>query len=169
MSKIKCYHYCDNDFYENLMKEEIVYANDKISIENEKSGACYVKEYVFKVKKINNGNGMFFAWSNPEYKGPIELSSNGKYILLELEVEETAIIRTDYENWCSFGMDLYDSDGDIKIADEYCKEIGIINGIKGSYEAIFDCSDEHSEVQILLPYIKQSWIKSMRRCAKKYV
>lgn len=169
MKKLKCYHYCENSFYEELLQKEIIEANDEVIIPDEKLAEHYVKEYAFKVKKMNNGNGMFFAWSNPAYKGNIEFCDNGKYSLLELEVEEDMVVKTNYENWCSFGMDLYDNDGDINEADEYCREIGIVDGINGSYNAIFDCSDQHSEIQILLPYIKKDWIQSVKRCVKKYI
>lgn len=112
---------------------------------------------------------MFFCWSHPNYKGDIEFDDNGEYLLLELEVDSDICLKTNYENWCSFAMDLYDADGDLNLADKYCKEMGIKGGIKGSYNAIFDTSDNEDEIQILIPFISTSFIKSIKRCKNKYI
>lgn len=165
-SFVRCYHFCNEDFYNNLIVQKEIIANDNINIPEfkHKHGEHYVKEFVFINKRLNNGNGMFFAWSNPDYKGEIEFDSEGKYYLLELNVPEDICIKTHYENWCSLGMDLYDVDGDIEKADTLCRELfGIKNGLEGSYEAIFEIN-EQDEIQILMPYIKKDWINSVFKC-----
>ena len=162
MQKIKCYHYRTGEFYKTLLKEQCIIANNQISLDvkTEKFPEDYVKEYVFIKKNINGGNGMFFTWSNPEYKGKIVHDDSEQFFLLELEVEEDICIKTHYENWCSLGVDLFQNDGDINETDEYCKEIGIADGLDGSYNCIYDISDTSDEIQILLPYINAEWIKS---------
>lgn len=168
---MKAYHFCTKEFYKELIMNGIIYANDKIYYRDElhKIGEDYVKEYVFKVKKLNNGNGMFFAWSNPEYKGKIKYNDNGDYILLELNIPDGIGIKTHYENWCSLGMDIYDANGDYTLADKYCREeFGIKDGLEGSYNAIFEL-EKYAETQILLPYIDSKWIRDISIVEKRYI
>lgn len=169
--KLKCYHFCSNEFLKELLKrKEILATPYKMPNTEFILPEHYVKEFVFNIKKINAGTGMFFAWSNPSYKGNVMYDDNGKYSLIEFEVDEDICLKTNYENWCSLGTDLFDVNGDLQLADKYCREeFGIVNGLEGSYEAIYDISDRNMEVQILLPYLKADWIKSLKRVAKKYV
>ena len=114
---------------------------------------------------------MFFLWENPTKKGKtIEFvdKSLANFVLLELEIPNNIGIDTDYDNWCSFIMDLYESDGDYKVADEICREIGIENGLDGSYQAIFK-TDDYSNIQTLVPYLKSDWIVSIQYTKNKIV
>ena len=43
------------------------------------------------------------------------------------------------------------------------------DGLKQSYEAIFDTSDCSDEIQVLLPYLKSEWIVSVKACKHKLV
>lgn len=167
---IKCYHFCSSDFYKKLLKENIIYADSDLRL-NDGEPASYVKKYAFITEQLNKGRGMFFAWSNPCYKGEIEFDNNGSYILLELSMKnEDIAILTNYENWCSLGVDIHLCDGDLKLADEYCREeYHMKNGLKDSYNAIFDVSNSLDEIQVLLPFIKKNWIKSARRCGNKNI
>ena len=168
IKEMRVFHFCTKEFYNVLQERKEIIADDRDFDISEPAG--YVKNYVFKVMKLNNGNGMFFTWSNPEYKGTIEYNSNGDYVLLELEVDENIAIKTHYQNWCSCGMDIYDCDGDLEETDLYCRnELGMKDGLKQSYEAIFDTSDCSDEIQILLPYIKSEWIVSAKACKHKLV
>ena len=168
--KVKCFHFCTGDFLTELQNKGVVVANDTINLLEPKDAASYAKEYAFITKQLNNGNGMFFAWSNPEYKGVVKVCSGGKYRLLELEVPKDECILTNYQNWCSFGTDLFDVDGDLDAADILCREeFGIVDGLQGSYDAIFDISDELDERQVLLYRLNSEWIKSIRVCGVKYV
>lgn len=163
---VKCYHYCTNEFFHELMDKQIIYANDVINTEN----ASYVKNYVFKEKKLNKGNGMFFTWTHPDYKGPIKYDEKGKYSLVELEVPENIAIKTNYENWCSFQVDLDEANGNLELADKICREdYGIKDGLLGSYNAIFDLSDTKMEIQVLLPYIDLKWVKSTKNVHRRYI
>lgn len=168
---MKCYHFCDKNFYNSLLKDKLIHANNIINYTKNpfKIGEDYVKEFVFKNKKINNGNGMFFAWSNPNYKGEITYTDKSNFILLELDVPEEICIKTNYENWCSLGMDIFEANGDLELANKICKEeIGIKNGLEGSYDAIFYI-DENSEIQILLPSINIEWVISASFVSKKFI
>lgn len=172
MKKIKCYHFCKKKFYDELLRKKIIIANKYISQNDltEKLPEHYVKDYVFINKNINNGMGMFFAWSNHQYKGKTLFDDNGEYYLLEILTDEKNCIKTHYENWCSFGMDLYENNGDLHETDIYCKEeFGIIDGLNGSYNAIYDISNTNDEIQILLPYINLDDVKSAKRCLNKFV
>ena len=165
---MRVFHFCTKEFYEDLLEKKEIIADDRDFDLNEP--AWYVKQYVFKTMKINNGNGMFFTWSNPEYKGTIEYDSNGDYTLLELEVDETLAIKTHYENWCSCGMDIYECNGDLKETDSYCRdELGMKDGLKQSYEAIFDTLNYLDEIQVLLPLLKSEWIISAKTCKNKLI
>lgn len=167
-SKLKVFHFCTKTFYNDLISKEIIIADCRDIYKEEP--AYYVKNYVFKVRKLNNGNGMFFAWTRPDYKGKIEYSEDGDFILLELLVDEEIVVKTSYENWCSCGMDIFDCEGDLKKTDLYCKEVlGMQNGLEDSYKAIFDLSDPIGEIQVLLPYIKSEWIKNKWTCVNKHI
>lgn len=171
MKKVKCYHFCNKEFVDKLQTDKEVVANNNLNlpVRDEFIGEHYVKDYVFNRKKINDGKGMFFAWSNPSYKGEVIFSDDGPWYLLELEVDDELVIKTHYENWCSFGMDLEDNDGDLEEADIFCREMGIKDGLEGSYNAIFCTDNLEDEIQILLPKINVGWIKSIRGCKKKYI
>lgn len=166
---IKCYHFCSRSFLDKLLEENIIYADEDLRLDKEEP-VSYVKEYVFKTKKINNGKGMFFAWSNPFYKGNIDFNEKGEYILLELNVSpENICIKTHYENWCSLGVDIWEANGDLELADKYCREsYNIKGGLNESYNSIYEIND-FDEIQILLPFIKKQWIISKRKCNKKII
>ena len=67
-------------------------------------------------------------------------------------------------------MDIYDCDGDLKETDLYCRnELGMKDGLKQSYEAIFDKSDWWDEIQVQIPYLKSEWIVSAKACKHKLV
>ena len=168
MNKIKCYHFCTIDFYKLLLEKNKIIANENINYHDPKIPEDFVKEYVFREKRLNNGKGMFFCWSNPHYKGNIDFNDNGKYCLLELEIDEYLCIKTHYENWCSLAMDLYENDNNLIETDKYCKSIGMVNGLLDSYNSIFNIR-ELEEVQILIPYIESGWIKNMVRTNNKYI
>lgn len=167
---IKCYHFCSEEFYKRIINENIIYANCNINYKgiNSMIPEDMVKQYVFKHKKLNNGKGMFFCWSNPDYKGNIIYDPNGEYYLLELHVDESECIRTHYENWCSLGMDLYENNNDLEEADLFCREIGFINGLDDSYNSIFAINDS-DEIQVLLNKIDKDWIRGIARTSVKYV
>lgn len=166
---MRCYHFCTNDFVEELLSKKIIYADNNLRLKEDEP-ASYIKKYAFETMRLNNGNGMFFAWSNPFYKGNINFSKEGNYSLLELDLGDDKVeIKTNYENWCSFGTDIYEANGDLKEADKICREYGILNGLKGSYQAIFDTDDESDEIQVLLPYIKSEWIIDIKRCSNKHI
>lgn len=159
--EVKRFHFCKKDFYEKLMSEGVIHADDRVSTDNNK----YAYKYAFSTPhRLNNGNGMFFTWKNPldlGYEIKYSEESNADYVLLEIDIPKELTIDTDYQNWCSFILDLYDADGDVKLANEYCIEDGIVGGIEGSYNAIFDI-DNTSAIQTLIPYIKSKWIKSVK-------
>lgn len=114
---------------------------------------------------------MFFLWENPEKKGiPIQLvdESKASFSLLELEIPDEIGMDTDYDNWCSFIMDLHEADGDLQVADEICQEFGIENGLEGSYQAIF-LTNESSNIQTLVPYLKSEWITSIQYTENKII
>ena len=90
---MRVFHFCTKEFYNDLQERKEIIADDRDFDISEPAG--YVKNYVFKVMKLNNGNGMFFTWSNPEYKGTIEYNSNRDYMLLELEVDETGNLKVE--------------------------------------------------------------------------
>lgn len=168
---MKCYHYCTKEFLQELIDKRVIYPKQAVNYTDvsNKIAEDYVKEYVFENKKINKGNGMFFCWSHPDYKGDIEYNDNGDYILLELYVPWQEAIKTNYENWCSLGMDLYEANGDYQLADKICREqYDIKDGLEGSYQAIFDTSDERDEIQYLLPYINSKWILQWYIVSNKY-
>ena len=168
MNKIKCYHFCTVEFYNILLENGKIIADENTRYHNPMIPEDMVKEYVFRKKRINDGKGMFFCWTNPYYKGDIKLDDNGNYCLLELEIDEDICIKTHYENWCSLAMDLYENDNDIIKADLYCKSIGMINGLIDSYNSIF-VINENDETQILLPYLDLSWVKGYTRTSNKNV
>ena len=70
IKEMRVFHFCTKEFYNDLQERKEIIADDRDFDISEPAG--YVKNYVFKVMKLNNGNGMFFTWSNPEYKGTIE-------------------------------------------------------------------------------------------------
>lgn len=169
-----CYHYCSYDFFEELKSKRVIYADDrshkfdKMGNSNNIEPISYAKEYLFREKKINNGNGMFFAWTNPDYKGNIVYLDKPGFVLLKLEVPTDSIIKTDYENWCSFGLDIYDADGDLHLADVYCRNSGIPEGLEGSYKSIFNIKDP-SEVQILLNKLSLDWVVDFKYVERKFI
>ena len=167
---IKCYHFCSNEFLSQLLECGVVDANKKLNLIKGEP-ASYVKDYAFNVKKINNGNGMFFSWSNPSYKGDIKFDENVSFSLIELEIEDDSIaIKTNYENWCNLGVDIEEANGDLELADKYCREdYHIVDGLQGSYNSIFDISDDQMEIQVLLPFLKKEWIKSIRKCSDRRI
>lgn len=156
----KLYHFCTKEFFEQLQQENIVIAGDiKQSVPDNNK---YAYNYIFKEKNINNGNGMFFLWYDKKNKGS-EIKyckkEDANYILLELEVPTDISIVTNYDNWCSFIMDLYEADGDYKLADEICREdYGIKDGLEGSYKGIYDYDDKYDILQVLVPYMRYNWI-----------
>jgi hypothetical protein len=158
--------YCTKEFYNELSEKEVIIADNRVNMRDDSTKYGY--DYLFNKMNINNGNGMFFAWTNYDYKGNINFKEEETdFKLLKLDVDE--YIKTDYENWCSFCMDLDDCDGNLEEADAYCKEeLGIEDGIVGSYNAIFDI-DDNNEVQLLLPKVSASDIISVRNVNRKYV
>lgn len=165
---MKVFHFCTREFYEELLEKKEIIADDRDYDLDIPAG--YIKNYAFNIMKINNGCGMFFTWTHPDYKGPVKYDPHGDYALLELDVNEDLAIKTNYENWCSCALDIFDCNGDLKEADLYCREeFGIKNGLKGSYEAIFDISNSSDEIQVLLPLLKSEWIISCRYCKNKNI
>lgn len=167
----KSYHFCTKEFYEKLKKDgQINAGNIKYSTKDKNE---YAYKYVFEEKAINNGNGMFFLWNDKKNKGSDIKYCNKEetnYILLELEVPSNISIITNYDNWCSFIMDLHEADGDYKLADEICREeYGIKDGLEGSYNAIYDFDDKSSIQQILIPYIEFNWITGVDYVENKIV
>lgn len=167
----KLYHFCTKEFYEKLKKEDRIKAG-KIKCSN-KDNNRYAYKYIFEEKAINNGNGMFFLWGDKKNKGS-EIKyckkENANYVLLELDVPIDISIKTDYDNWCSFIMDLHEANGDYGIADEICREeYGIKDGLEGSYNAIYDFDDKSSIQQILIPYIEFNWITGVDYVENKIV
>lgn len=172
MGKInKLYHFCTKEFYEKLKKDgEINAGNIKYSNQDKNK---YAYKYIFEEKSINNGNGMFFLWSDKKNKGySIDYcdKEEANYILLELEIPSDICIETNYDNWCSFIMDLHEADGDYKLADKICREdYGIKDGLEGSYNAIYDIDDELIILQILVPYIRFNWVTEVEYVKNKIV
>ena len=165
-----CYHYCKNEFVQELVEKGEIQANKYIKPNVEMLlPEDYVKDYVFNKRNINAGHGMFFAWSNPAYKGKIQYDEHGEYSLIKFEIDDKICVKTNYENWGSLGVDIYEADGDLELADVYCKEYGFINGLQGSYESIYDIYDTSMEIQILLPYLKAEWIKSIKKVKQRYI
>lgn len=167
----KLYHFCTKEFYEKLKKEGRINAgNIKYSIQDNKK---YAYKYIFEEKAINNGNGMFFLWGDKKNKGNEIKYCNkeeANYILLELEVPSDIYIITNYDNWCSFIMDLHEADGDYKLADEICREeYGIKNGLEGAYNAIYDFDDKYDILQILIPYIRFNWVTDVYYVKNKII
>lgn len=163
---IKCYHFCDVSFLEKLKEDNIVTANN---IMTDCSSLKDGYKYLFIDKKINKGNGMFFTWKNPQYKGyEIKENPEGKYALLELDVPKDIAVITDYENWCSFCLDLDEADGDLKVADENCKRLYDGFSLRKSYESIFYIESD-DRIQVLLPYIKKEWIQKSTIVEKKII
>lgn len=105
---LKCYHYCTSKFLEDLQEKRIIMAG-KTNFTQKLWGAEFAQDYAFNKIKINNGNGMFFAWQHSDYKWKLDdilTDIDIGYKLLELEIprgDEVKIIKTHYENWCSFG------------------------------------------------------------------
>lgn len=159
--KNKCYHFCTKKFFNELNSKKIIFPDNRESLNTNK----YAYDYLFKYKNINNGNGMFFAWQNPSYKGyPIQYCDEDKanYVLLEMNVPINFCIKTNYENWCSFICDLDEANGDLNLADEICKEdYGIKDGLEGSFNSIFNISNI-DQIQTLLFHINIDWIKSYK-------
>lgn len=168
---IKLYHFCTLEFYEKLKEERIVPAGDiALSIPDNNK---YAYKYIFEEKKINNGKGMFFLWHDKKNKG-YEIKyckkEDAKYILLELEVPRDIVTITNYDNWCSFVMDLYEADGDYELADEICRtDFGIKDGLEGSYNAIYDYDEEQDILQALIPYIDFFWITDKEYVKSKVI
>jgi len=165
---MRCYHFCCDAFLKELLRNGTIYADSNLRLKKDEP-VSYAKEYIFKIKKLNKGNGMFFTWTKPSYKGDIRYDEKGLYNLIELDVDEAVEIKTHYENWCSLGMDLAQVNGDLKEADILCKELGLKNGLLQSYNAVFDISNEADEIQILLPYIKKEWIVAVTKCKNKFI
>ena len=158
----KRFHFCTKEFLEELKNKSIIYADDR----NPKGSTNFAYDYIFfKEKKINNGNGMFFLWEDYKCKGnKINISNNpndGEFALLELNIPSKLCIDTDYDNWCSFIMDLDEADGDYNLADEICIEYGVEGGLKGSYQSIYNI-DDNTRVQTLVPYINFDWIEDIK-------
>lgn len=165
----KRFHFCRKEFLKELQEKSIIYADKRETKDNNK----YAYDYTFfKEKKINNGNGMFFLWENYKCKGnKVELydtDNSGEYALLELDIPSELCTDTDYDNWCSFIMDLYEADGDYKIANEICIDAGVTNGLEGSYECIYDI-DENSRIQTLVPYLDINWISDIKYTNTKVI
>lgn len=164
------YHFCTKEFYNKLKEKQEIKADDRNCLELNLSSAY---KYLFKEKMINNGNGMFFLWGDKKNKGTTIKYCNeneASHILLELRIPADICIDTNYENWCSFIMDLEEADGDYQLADEICREdFGIKDGLEGSYNNIYDISGDKDILQILIPYIKYDWIESLSYVENKVV
>lgn len=162
------YYFCTKEFYNKLKNGGEIKADNRKSIGNEK----YAYDYIFNNKKINKGNGMFFLWGDKNNKGndiKYCTKEEASYILLELEMPKDICIETNYDNWCSFIMDLYEANGDYELADEICREeFGIKNGLDGSYDLIYDTDCKYIS-QLLVPYIKYNWIKNIYYVENKVV
>lgn len=165
----KAYHFCTKEFYEKLKEKQIIKADNRKSTDNNK----FAYNYLFEEKNINNGNGMFFLWGDLYNKGyNIKYCSEveANYVLLELDIPKDIAIDTNYDNWCSFIMDLYEADGDCQLADKICREqFGIKNGLEGSYNSIYDINLDTKIIQILVPYLDYNWIKSIKYTKNKVV
>lgn len=163
----KAYHFCTKEFYEKLKEKQIIKADNRKSTDNNK----FAYNYLFEEKNINNGNGMFFLWSDLYNKGyNIKYCSEveANYVLLELDIPKDIAIDTNYDNWCSFIMDLYEADGDCQLADKiYREQFGIKNGLEGSYNSIYDINLDTKIIQILVPYLDYNWIKSIKYTKNK--
>ena len=158
----KRFHFCTKEFLKELQEKSIIYADNRETNDRNK----YAYDYIFfKEKKINNGNGMFFIWKDYNCKGNnIKLNDNpsdGEFVLLELNIPSNICIDTDYDNWCSFIMDLDEADGNYDIANEICLEYGIKDGLEGSYKCIYDI-DDNSRIQTLIPYFDINWISNIK-------
>lgn len=164
------YYFCTPSFLNQLKEQEKIEATPYTL--NEEDHHVYAYDYLFHHKQINKGNGMFFLWQDPTKKGySIEVTdeSNALFVLLELEIPKEIIVETDYDNWCSFIMDLHEADGDLTLADEICRdEFGIEDGLEGSYRAIFDIN-ENSNIQTLIPYLKWEWVRNIQFTQNKII
>lgn len=131
MNKIKCYHFCSNEFYNELIVKGEIVADDRIN--NRNDATRYGYDYIFNKMKINNGNGMFFSWVKYDYTGwTVNITEEeNEYKLLELEVDD--YILTDYNNWCSFCLDLEEN----------------IPEVDDMYKTIYMIDDENA-IQVLL-------------------
>lgn len=167
----KLYHFCTKEFYKKLKRENKINAGNIAYSTPDNNRYAY--KYIFEEKSINAGNGMFFLWNDKKNKGnEIKYCSkdNAKYMLLELEVPTEISIVTNYDNWCSFIMDLYEADGDYQLADEICREeYGIKDGLEGSYKSIYEFDYEYDILQVLVPYICFDWIKNIDYVENKII
>lgn len=164
---MKRYHFCSKEFLKALQTQQTIEAGPHVSKDHNK----YAYDFLFLKKQLNNGNGMFFLWEDPEKKGiPIQFVEEvqAEFVLLELNIPKGVGIETDYDNWCSFIMDLHEADGDLQVADEICREFGIEDGLQGSYQAIF-ATDDSSIIQTLIPYLKWDWITAIHYTLNKVV
>lgn len=164
----KAYHFCDKEFFYKLRDELKIEADDRITDEIR----YFAYDYLYNTVKINNGNGMFFLWENPEARG-YEIKycdeSKAESVLIEFEIPSELCVITDYYNWSSFIMDLHEANGDYEIADKICREeFGIKGGLKGSFNNIYHI-DEHSIIQILAPYFKYEWVKNFKFVEHKII
>lgn len=69
---------------------------------------------------------------------------------------------------CNFILDLDEADGDLQLAEEICQESGIKDGLEGSYQLIFEIEDD-SNIQSLVPCLKQNWITAIHYTKNKFV
>lgn len=163
---IKRFHFCSKDFLKDLQTKGWIEAG-----EPHKSGhLAYAYDYLFKTKQINGGNGMFFLWEHPDKKGVIHWcdEAEASFVLLELSLPKDIVIDTDYDSWCNFILDLDEADGDLQLAEEICQESGIKDGLEGSYQLIFEIEDD-SNIQSLVPCLKQNWITAIHYTKNKFV
>ena len=54
---MRVFHFCTKEFYNDLQEKKEIIADDRDFGISEPAG--YVKNYVLKVMKLNNGNGIF--------------------------------------------------------------------------------------------------------------
>ena len=152
MKKIKCYHFCSNEFYNDLINKGMIIADNRIN--NKADSTKYGYDYVFNKMKINDGNGMFFSWVNYKYTGwgrdMIITKEENKYKLLELEVDD--YILTDYNNWCSFCLDLEEK----------------VPNAEDMYSTIYNLDDEEA-IQVLLRKISVNDIVNVYNVDRKII
>lgn len=172
-SVVKCIHFCDKLFFESLMKSGVIYADSRgVNPSKEqckRSPYLHAYKYVFGEKRLNEGNGMFFFWDffdkNIEGHG----CSKGDYVKLVLEIPSEEVVKTNYEDWRSFSVDLWEHDGDINsLLDFYDNEPWCSNGIDQAYENIFK-DLEGERLQYLSKKIDASWIICAGKSNKKVV
>lgn len=150
MNKIKCYHFCSNEFYDELINKGEIVADNRVN--NRNDATRYGYDYIFNKMKINNGNGMFFSWVKYDYTGwTVNITEEeNDYKLLELEADD--YILTDYNNWCSFCLDLEEN----------------VPEAENMYKTIYMIDDENA-TQVLLRKISVDDIVNVYNVDRKNV